>query len=219
MSAVKLIYFEGCPNAEKVQTLLRAVTSQFEVIRQDTLPEDSNYRNYTSPTILNDSEVIFGGHASGGGCSLQLPNQEELQKKLNLVNSGGKRFTLFSTLGSIGSAMTVGLCPICIPAIGAFLSAIGLGFLVHESVLKPLLFLFLFSTWAGLFWSYRKQHGRLLPLILGIVMGVALYFGRYVYFGASINQTLMYGGMVGIIAVSFWNMKLKKKATCSACLK
>ncbi|MBI2520725.1 MAG: MerC family mercury resistance protein [Bdellovibrio sp.] len=217
MSAIKFIYFEGCPNAQKTKDLLQELTTDFDIIRQDDLTTDNPYRNYSSPTILRNGEIILGSAASGGGCSLQLPNKNELRRRLN-INVPNKKIGILSTLGSLGSAVTVGFCPFCIPAIGAFLSAIGLGFLVQESVLKPLLFIFLFVTLAGLFWSYRKQHGRLAPFFLGIVTGSALYVGRYVYLGAAINQILMYGGIVGIIVVSFWNLKLKKKASCSACV-
>lgn len=219
MSIVKFIYFESCPNAQKTKALLQNITRDFEIIRQDDLPMDSPYRNYSSPTILRGDEVILGCASAGGGCSLQLPEMDTLRKRLQTGTSerSGKKVGLLSTFASLGSAITVGLCPLCIPAIWAIMSAMGLGFLVQESVLKPLLFVFLFLTLGGLYWSYRKQHGRISPLLFGVVAGVALYVGRYIYLGAIINQILMYGGIVAIIAVSFWNLRLKKNTRCSAC--
>lgn len=125
---------------------------------------------------------------------------------------------LFATIGGMGSAFTVGLCPICIPAIGAFLSSIGLGFLVNEAVLKPVLLIFLFITLFGLFWSYHKEHKNIYPLIVGSLMAVFLYVGRYIYFGGMINLILMYGGIAGIIGVSIWNWRLRKKnKNCPSC--
>lgn len=123
----------------------------------------------------------------------------------------------FAALGSFGSAITVGLCPICIPAIGAFLSSIGLGFLVKEEVLLPLLIVFLVVTLGGLTWSYLKEHKSVYPLAVGILMAVALYVGRYVYISGLVNSILMYGGIAGIISVSVWNLKLRKLVDCPAC--
>lgn len=216
MAHVKLIYFEGCPNAEKSRQALKATGVSFDEIRQDELPPENPFRSYSSPTILNGNRVIFGSQtgAGSGGCSLAIPTAEALANTLGKRTKG----VLVSAIGSFGSAFIVGLCPICIPAIGAFLSAIGLGFLVQESVLLPVLIGFLVLTVGGLLWSYLREHGNILPLVGGILMGVALSVGRYVYVDAVINQVLMYGGIVGIIAVSFWNLRLRKKAACPACV-
>ena len=129
-----------------------------------------------------------------------------------------KRNGFFFTFGSFGSAFTVGLCPICIPAIGAFLSSVGLGFLVTETILYPVLLIFLAITLGGLLWSYKREHGKLGPLVVGVAMGTSLYLGRYVYFGMLANQILMWAGITGIIGVSLWNLKLRRIASCSACV-
>jgi hypothetical protein len=84
-------------------------------------------------------------------------------------------------------------------------------------VLRPVLFIFLAAAIGGLLWSYLKEHRNVWPLIGGILMGVTLYVGRYVYLGAVINQVLMYGGVAGIITVCIWNLKLRKSASCQAC--
>jgi len=225
MEALKLIYFEGCPNAEKARGLLRQVGAKFEEVKQDLLPANHPYKGYASPTVLDREHIVFGSKTGdgSGGCSLDIPDANDLQKRLGL--SHGKsgvhkpKPTILSTIGSIGSAMTVGLCPICIPAIGGFLSAIGLGFLVQESVLQPLLFIFIGITLFGLLWSYLKEHRKIAPLLLGIVMSIGLYVGRYEYIGATSNTLIMWGSIVGIMAVSFWNISLKKQASCSACVK
>ena len=126
--------------------------------------------------------------------------------------------SLWATIGSSGSALTVGLCPICIPAIGAFLSTIGLGFLINETVLKPILLIFLGIALFGYFWSYLKEHKNILPLIIGVIMAVALYIGRYVYINGTLNLILMYGGLTGIMVVSIWNWRLRKNSkSCALC--
>lgn len=224
MEALKLIFFEGCPNAERARKLLQQVGVTFEEVKQDLLPANHPYKGYASPTVLDKERIVFGAKTGNdsGGCSLDIPTASDLQKRLGVTQGVSKvhkpKATLLSTIGSIGSAMTVGLCPICIPAIGAFLFAIGLGFLVQESVLQPLLFLFIGITLFGLLWSYLKEHKRIAPFLLGIVLSIGLYVGRYEYIGATENTLIMWGSIVGIMAVSFWNMRLKKQAGCSACV-
>lgn len=222
MRAIKLVYFAGCPNAEAARNLLRKIGVSFDEVRQDELSSTDTRRSFTSPTILNGDTIISGTNKGDGGgrCSLDIPSADELRRKLGLsaetVHSQ-KKWTVLSIVGSIFSSLMVGFCPVCIPAIGAFLSAIGLGFLVRESVLKPLLLVFLAATLFGFAWSYLREHGRLGPLILGIAFAVGLYISRYVYLGAVINTGLMYGSIAGIIAVSFWNIRLKKKFKCCTC--
>ena len=222
MTALKLIYFDGCPNAEKVRGLLRKIGVRFQEVRQDDLPPSDRYRGYTSPTILDGEKIVVGSDTEGssGGCSLDIPSETELKERLHLdaaAKLAGKRGTVLSMMGAIFSSLTVGFCPVCIPAIGAFLSAIGLGFLVQEAVLKPVLVVFLGMALFGFFWSYLKEHGRLSPLILGSLLAAGLYVSRYVYLGATINTVLMYGSIAGLVGTSYWNIRLKKKAQCRAC--
>lgn len=56
MSACKLIYFEGCPNSKHARTALLTSGVEFEVLKQDDLPESSPYKNYSSPTILREKK-------------------------------------------------------------------------------------------------------------------------------------------------------------------
>ena len=219
LAEVKFIYFEGCPNADKTRTALKTIGIDFDDVNQGDLPESSIFRSYASPTILQGNNVIFGCETGQGrgGCSLEVPSINELKDKLGFVVSSNKRSGFLSGIGSFGSVLTVGLCPVCIPAIGAFLASIGLGFIVQESVLRPVLFIFLAAAISGLLWSYLKEHRNVWPLIGGILMGITLYVGRYVYLGSVINQVLMYGGIAGIIAVCIWSLKLRKSASCPAC--
>ena len=217
MAKIKFIYFEGCPNAEKVRQNLQAAGAEFDEVKQDDLPEGHTLKKYSSPTVLKDGQPLFGidTASQGGGCSLEVPTTEQIRDKLEASNSGKGGW--FASVGSFGSVITVGLCPICIPAIGAFLSAIGLGFLVNEAVLKPVLIVFLLATIAGLAWSYFREHKKIAPLLLGILLAVGLYAGRYFYFGSSVNEILEFGSMGGLIAVSIWNLSLRKTAGCVPC--
>lgn len=229
MSKCQLIYFEGCPNAKHARAILLTSGIPFEVILQDELNDGNEFKNYSSPSILKDGKLLLGQKLSSGSSACSFEKIDENKLKAELLNSENgddssamskfqqKEKGLFAYIGSFGSALTVGLCPICIPAIGTFLSSIGLGFIVSESVLKPVLFIFLFFALFGFFWSYLKEHGNIYPLIAGLIMSVALYIGRYIYVGGTVNLVLMYGGIVGIIGTSIWNWKLRKRMACSSC--
>jgi len=212
---IKFIYFEGCPNAGKVRKLLQKAGVDFSEILQDDLSPEHPLKNYSSPTILKGEKIILGSEITGqgGGCSLNIISIDRLKSLLNIkdVETHKRKKGIMAIIGSMGSAITVGLCPLCIPAIGAFLSSVGLGFLVQEAVLKPLLITLLLLAWSGFYWSYRKEHGNIYPFLSGLFFGVSLYLGRYVYIGLTINQFLMYGGIAGLVLVSIWNLIIRKK--------
>ncbi len=219
MSAIKLVYFEGCPNSKHARTLLLTSQVEFEVIKQDELAADDPLRGFSSPTILRDNEIVFGQRLTNNAtaCSAEKFDAELIRRKLGVDQAGVSRKGALASIGSFGSALTVGLCPVCIPAIGAFLSSVGLGFLTQETILKPMLIALLAVALLGFYWSYVKVHHKTGPLLGGVVMSVALYTGRYIYFGPAINLVLMYGGIAGIVAVSIWNIMLKKNVSCSSC--
>ena len=90
-----------------------------------------------------------------------------------------------------------GLCCIGSPAILAFLSAIGLGFLNSEFVIQPLLWSFIILTGYSLVKS-KKGHGRKEPLtIFGIsvaVVAVTIWFttiGFLIGIGGIITSTVL----------------------------
>ena len=82
MAEYKLLYFNGCPNHRPAVELLESLGIQFESVCQDDLEESDLLKKYTSPTLLNNNEIIFGSKAMGGGCSMPLPSREELNKRL-----------------------------------------------------------------------------------------------------------------------------------------
>ena len=196
MNSVKLIYFEGCPNAQKAKDMLSKKEIPFDIIVQDELEKNSHYREYSSPTILDGNSLIFGQKIgrNSAACSAEDFDKNLILKKLGYDfknSSDSPKKGVLATIGSLGSGLIVGLCPVCIPAIGAFLSSIGIGFLIKEFVLHPLLLIFLALTISGLFYSYLREHRNIWPLILGTASGVALYLGRYVYLGRFIKPILM----------------------------
>lgn len=215
MAELTLLYFEGCPNASTVRKNLADSGLKYKEVRQDSLHPSNPLKSYSSPTILNGDELLFGTKTGPeGGCSLEVPTASQLR---GIFESDGlaKKAGALAPTGSIASILTVILCPVCKPAIAVFLSTVGLGFVVRESVLRPLLLAFLALTVGGLAWSYLKVHRNFWPLAVGGVMSLGLYMGRYVYFGDLENQVLTYGSIAGLTVVSIWNLRLKPRATCS----
>lgn len=220
MKKIKLIYFNGCPNAEKVQNILLKSGVDFEVLTQDNLLPNDKHLAFSSPSILIDDQLILGQELPEGGsaCSFEKIDEHDLLDKLLLHLPHYRKRSYSANLGSIFSAILVGFCPACIPAIGAFLSSIGLGLLISEAILKPLLVVFLAVAILGYFWSYWKEHHNIFPLLSGILMAVSLYIGRYIYIDNLLNPILMYGGVTGIIITSFWNWSLRApRANCNTC--
>ena len=62
----------------------------------------------------------------------------------------------------VGGSLFAALCCLGFPALLAILSAVGLGFLVNDAVLIPLLVLFLSVTLWGLYLG-KRHHGSWMP--------------------------------------------------------
>ncbi len=86
MNNIKLIYFKGCPNYEAAKNLLLKSDCDFEEVNQSDLSNDHPLKHYTSPTILKNGKPIVGNQtdSSAGGCSIQLPSDAELKRKLEI---------------------------------------------------------------------------------------------------------------------------------------
>ena len=85
MKRISLVYFSGCPNYEPVRQILKEINLPFKEINQDNLHEGCFGKNFSSPTILVDDDiVIFGGktNSSGNTCSINIPDKQELESLL-----------------------------------------------------------------------------------------------------------------------------------------
>ena len=86
MKSLTLIYSSSCPNYKPTRQMLEEIGLAFIEINQDCLHEGCFGKNFSSPTLLVDNDiVIFGGEtdSSGGACSTNLPDKEELRNLLN----------------------------------------------------------------------------------------------------------------------------------------
>lgn len=116
---------------------------------------------------------------------------------------------------SVGGACGVGLlgllCPLCIPAIGAFLASIGLGIFATKEAVWSMLGLFSVLLFLGLYTGY-KRHKNVYPLLIGILAIIVIPVGRYTV-GI---LTLTYIGVAAAIGATIWNVMLDKKKTTSS---
>ena len=86
MKSLALIYSSSCPNYKPTRQMLEEIGLAFIEINQDCLHEGCFGKNFSSPTLLVDNNiVIFGGEtdSSEGACSINLPDKEELRNLLN----------------------------------------------------------------------------------------------------------------------------------------
>jgi hypothetical protein len=86
MKSLALIYSSSCPNYKPIREMLEEIGLAFIEINQDSLHEGCFGKNFSSPTLLLDNDiVIFGGKtdSSEGACSTNLPDKEELRNLLN----------------------------------------------------------------------------------------------------------------------------------------
>ncbi|MBI4539170.1 MAG: MerC domain-containing protein [Gemmatimonadetes bacterium] len=101
--------------------------------------------------------------------------------------------------GLVGSAVTLLCCAGVAPVIGV-VSAIGLGFLLRDAILIPLLILGVGVTIWGL-WQGRRCHGRGGPLVVGLLGGLITVGGVPAW------VPLALAGFVAVIVASIWNLQ------------
>ncbi len=109
-------------------------------------------------------------------------------------------------LGIIGSFVAA-LCCLGVPAVVSIAAAIGLGFLIRDTILLPLMVLFLLVTLIGLYLGYRA-HRRAWPLILGVVSSLAALF---FVFGHTVSL-MAYLAMAGLVLASILNVIARQKS-------
>lgn len=99
-------------------------------------------------------------------------------------------------------------CPACIAAYAGVLSAFGVGFLLREQVLAPLILASLVFAVASVAWASRR-HRRAGPLVATLVGAAAIITGRLLWSVPSV----LYSGMVLLIGASLWSLWLSRPRT------
>lgn len=105
-----------------------------------------------------------------------------------------------SLAGLLGSGFALLCCAGAAPVLG-LLSAIGLGFLIHDAVLIPLLIVALGVTALGLRHGGRC-HRRVAPLVVGVGGGAVAVVGLFFW------VPLAFVGFATVILASVWNLRL-----------
>lgn len=113
--------------------------------------------------------------------------------------------SLATLSGALLSMLPSFTCPACIAAYAGVLSALGLGFVLREELLAPLIVLCLVAGTASTAASGRA-HGRAGPLALTIVGSLLVAAGRLVWS----MPALMYGGAALLVGTSLWNLWLER---------
>ena len=76
--------------------MLMAIGKDFERIDQGNLPLGDLYREYASPTLLCNEQIVFGSENSGAGsCTLNLPSSEKLEEILNSMSRSASKVEFF----------------------------------------------------------------------------------------------------------------------------
>lgn len=96
-------------------------------------------------------------------------------------------------------------CPACLAAYAGVLSALGLGFILNERILAPVIALFLLVGVATVAWSTRS-HRHPGPLITTVTGALLVAAGRLVWD----VPAALYTGVGLLIAASLWNLWLKR---------
>lgn len=101
----------------------------------------------------------------------------------------------------LGGSLFAALCCLGFPAVLSFMTAIGLGFLLQDAILLPVLGAFLLVTLYGLYRGF-KVHRRKLPMILGGASSVALFAFIFV------STPAAYVAIGGVILATVLNVVL-----------
>jgi mercuric ion transport protein len=100
----------------------------------------------------------------------------------------------------VGGSMFAALCCLGFPALLAIVSAVGLGFLIHDAVLIPMLIAFLALTLYGLYHGMRR-HGRRQALGVGVVASLVLLAS--IWFGSNLAAGI---GIAALVVSSLLNV-------------
>lgn len=124
--------------------------------------------------------------------------------------------------GMLAAVPAVGLsllpnvtCPACWPAYAGLLSSLGVPMMMDNTVLMPLTVLCMVVAVGSLAYRAKNRRGYG-PFGIGVVAAVTVIVGKFVF----AIDGLAYGGVVLLVAASFWNSRPRRrptKASCSTC--
>lgn len=223
---IHLLYFDGCPNVEQARQNLRVALAragrQAEWTEMDVHASDvpAGWKGFPSPTVLIDGRDTISGadNADGNGACRYggAPSVEAILTGL----SAGKNTWLppISAAPAALMGLAPGLfCPACYPALVGLLSSVGLGALVTDAILLPLMAAFLLVALGSLGLQARRSRFYW-PLLPGILGSVGVFMGLF-FVPSRIMRIL---GVILLVGASVWNVvqqfrKKKSTKTCPSC--
>lgn len=107
----------------------------------------------------------------------------------------------------IGGSIFAALCCLGFPAVLSIVSSIGLGFVINDAILIPVLLVFLAVALLGLYLGMRAHHEPW-ALALGALSAGAV---GLVFLGIVPNLVLAYVGMAGLVVASVLNIWLRAR--------
>lgn len=125
-----------------------------------------------------------------------------------MIERTGQRGFWSRHLDKVGvtGSLIAALCRLGVPAVIAVASALGLGFLINDATLVPLLILFLLVQLGGL-WLGLRHHRNPLALIVGLASAVVTVVFLFVRF----SRPLAYLGIAGLVASSVLNIVIRQR--------
>lgn len=120
----------------------------------------------------------------------------------------GRGGSVFSVAGGLFGV----LCPACIPALGAFLATIGLGFLANFVVSRAITLVLLGLALIALHVS-SLVHRRSSAFILAVVAAMGMIAGR----NFVLNQWLVYGSGAALLIAAILDYSYRRRAPVMAC--
>lgn len=120
------------------------------------------------------------------------------------------RNTAVAESGSVSGSLVSAFCPACIPTIGSFLTAIGLGAFVNLKLLGIATIVFLVVGVIGLYLNSRI-HRKWQFLTIGALASLGVFGGRYLFE----SLPLIYGSAILLIGNAIFDYKNLKR--CKKC--
>lgn len=210
-TVTRLLYFEGCPNVDQARDNLRRALAQAGIkadweevdLRDPRTP--AKWRGFPSPTVMvYGQDVATGADSAEGNGACRFggaPSAELITEKLTRTEFG----RWLAMLGALPAAaigfFPAAFCPACYPALAGLLSAMGLGALATDAVLRPLTIVLLAIAIAGL--AHRAWRStRYSPVAVGGLGALGMYAGLYWVASAPLKWV----GIAALIAASIWNL-------------
>lgn len=100
----------------------------------------------------------------------------------------------------LGGTMFAALCCLGFPVLLSLLAAIGLGFLINDAILLPLLGVFVAATLAGLWLGIRQHESRLAFRVAGVSAAALLVS---IWFNAVLTGIAL-AGLVVATGLNIW---------------